>query len=252
MGSCYRLVNRGFINYSGDIGPMHDESAADDELFQDPLCELLEATKRGEVIDREQLCREHALYAESIVAFLDNNDLVDDAMAALRDVPSEPIIDSAFAPTLDSRSPSQTTQFAIGDSLRYVGEYEIIDEIARGGMGIVFKARQSGLHRDVALKMILAGRLASEADVDRFHREARAAAALQHPNIVGVHEIGQHEGHHYFTMDLVDGRSLSSIISEETLSPRKAAELIKALALAIEYGMSLGTMPVIGWQQLIT
>ncbi len=144
-------------------------------------------------------------------------------------------VDTAFAPTMDSHSQNHSKKFEIGDSLRYVGEYEIVDEIARGGMGIVFRARQSKLRRDVALKMILSGRLASEADVDRFHREARAAAALKHPNIVGVHEVGQHEGHHYFTMDLVDGRSLASIISEETLSPRKAAELIKTVALAIEY-----------------
>ena len=186
--------------------------------------------------------RNHPEHADSICEFLDNNDLVVDAIVGLRGGGEKPVVDTAFAPTMDSHSQNPSKKFEIGDSLRYVGEYEIVDEIARGGMGIVFRARQSKLRRDVALKMILSGRLASEADVDRFHREARAAAALKHPNIVSVHEVGQHEGHHYFTMDFVDGRSLASIISEETLSPRKAAELLKTVALAIEYSHEHGVL----------
>ncbi|MCM2372335.1 WD40 repeat domain-containing serine/threonine protein kinase [Aporhodopirellula aestuarii] len=90
--------------------------------------------------------------------------------------------------------------------------------------------------------MILAGRLASEADVDRFHREARAAAALKHPNIVGVHEVGQHEGHHYFTMDFVDGESLAHVISKGSLAPRRAAELMKTIAESIEYAHQRGVL----------
>ncbi|MCM2372762.1 WD40 repeat domain-containing serine/threonine protein kinase [Aporhodopirellula aestuarii] len=221
---------------------MTNESAADDEAIQVLLAELLEAAERGEAIDREQLCSLYPQYADSICEFLDNNGLVRDAMAVFRDDATERPIDSAFAPTLDSQAAGQSTKFEIGDSLRYVGEYEIVDEIARGGMGIVFRARQSQLRRDVALKMILAGRLASDADVDRFYREARAAAALKHPNIVSVHEVGEHEGHHYFTMDLVDGRSLASSISEETLSPKKAAELIKTVTLAIAYAHHQGVL----------
>lgn len=119
--------------------------------------------------------------------------------------------------------------------LKYLGQYELLEEIARGGMGVVYKARQKSLKRSVALKMILAGHLATPEDISRFRREARMAARLKHPHIVPVHEVGEFQGHHYFVMDLIEGRSLAEEIREETLPAREAARIVKALAEAVHY-----------------
>ncbi len=126
--------------------------------------------------------------------------------------------------------------------IRYFGDYEILREIARGGMGVVFRARQVSLNRTVALKMILAGQLADDTDVKRFHTEAEAAASLDHPGIVPIFEVGQHEGQHYFSMGFVEGRSLSQRLAEGPLPSREAAEMIRRVSEAIEYAHRHGVI----------
>jgi tetratricopeptide (TPR) repeat protein/predicted Ser/Thr protein kinase len=111
--------------------------------------------------------------------------------------------------------------------------YEILEELGRGGMGVVYKARQIGLNRIVALKMILGGAYVGEAQRRRFQVEAEAVARLQHPNIVQIHQVGEQEGHPYFTLEYVDGRSLSERFRGPPLSSREAAHLISVLAKAI-------------------
>lgn len=118
-------------------------------------------------------------------------------------------------------------------TVRYFGDYELIREIARGGMGVVYEARQVNLNRVVALKMILAGRLASESDVRRFYAEAESAASLEHPGIVSIFEIGEHEGQHYFSMAYVEGQSLADRLREGPLATEPAARLAKQIGDAV-------------------
>ena len=125
---------------------------------------------------------------------------------------------------------------------RIYGDYELQSEIARGGMGVVYRARQIGLDRVVALKMILAGRLASVDEVARFRTEAEAAARLQHPNIVAVFEVGTCEGQEFFSMEFIEGTSLSQRLGGGKLNGRLAARYLRTLALAVHYAHRQGIL----------
>jgi serine/threonine protein kinase len=126
--------------------------------------------------------------------------------------------------------------------VKYFGEYELLEEIARGGMGVVYKARQISLDRVVALKLILSGKHASPSEIERFYVEAKSAANLNHEGIVAIHEVGEFEGQHYFSMDYVAGLSLAQMTRTGPLPAKKAARYMSQVAEAIEFAHRQGTL----------
>ncbi len=120
------------------------------------------------------------------------------------------------------------------------GEYDLLEEVGRGGMGVVYRARQRGLNRVVAVKMTRSGDRAHGEELARFQSEAAAVARLDHPGIVPIHEVGEHDGQHYFSMGYVDGPSLSELLRDGPLEPRRATELGKRIAEAVAYAHERG------------
>ncbi|MBI3415631.1 MAG: protein kinase [Verrucomicrobia bacterium] len=118
-------------------------------------------------------------------------------------------------------------------SSRRLGDYQLLEEIGRGGMGVVYRARQLGLERDVAIKVLRHGPFSAPEEVARFRREAAAAAGLHHANIVAIHEVGEADGHLFFSMELVEGRTLAELTRDGPLESERAARYALAIARAI-------------------
>ena len=131
---------------------------------------------------------------------------------------------------------------APGQALRYFGDYLLEEEIARGGMGVVYRARQLTLDRTVAVKVLRDSVLAGGTEVDRFRREATSAAALRHRNIVGIHEIGEHEGVCFFSMDFMPGPTLGTLLADGPLAAMQAAGILGKLASAIQHAHEAGVL----------
>jgi WD40 repeat protein/predicted Ser/Thr protein kinase len=206
----------------------NSESSTKDKRVNEIVADYLRSIERGELPDRAALLAGHVDLANELTAFFADHDRFRRAAA--------PLADALTLPPCESPEPG-TRQ-----TVRYFGDYELLEEIARGGMGVVYKARQMSLNRPVALKMILAGALASENDVKRFYSEAEAAATLDHPNIVPIFEVGQHEGQHYFAMAYVDGSSLAGKLEPAGWQPRVAARLVRQVAEAVQYAHARGVI----------
>jgi WD40 repeat protein len=143
--------------------------------------------------------------------------------------------------TESDTSPRSKVPQPPGDARR-VGNYDLLEELGRGGMGVVYKARHLHLNRVVALKMILAGDHAGAQELARFRAEAEAAARLQHPNIVQIHEIGEHEGRPFFSLEFVEGVTLAKSLAGAPLPARRAAQLVETLARAMDHAHQCGVV----------
>lgn len=131
---------------------------------------------------------------------------------------------------------------AASPSCSTFGNYEVIELIGEGGMGVVYKASQKNLNRIVALKMIRSGSLASESEVRRFRSEAQAAAKLQHPSVVAIHEVGEQDGRLFFSMDYIEGQSLAQLVEDAPLAPNLAARYVRTIAEAVHYAHRCGIL----------
>jgi eukaryotic-like serine/threonine-protein kinase len=184
------------------------------------IADYLEAIEQGSPPDRDEFLGEHSDVEPELREFFADYQALE--RAAPRSLPTH------------SANPQSLP--------RSFGQFELLEEIARGGMGVVYKARQSNPARFVALKMILAGRLASQDEVERFHAEAQAAAALDHPNIIPVFEVGQVDDQLYFTMGHVAGPSAADRVAEGPLAARESARIIRDAASAVDYAHRLGVV----------
>ncbi len=186
------------------------------------------AVEAGDVPNRQELLDRHPEHADALRAFFADFDRMDRVASPLR-----------LADGLDATNAVETNGHTELPTVRYFGDYELLEEIARGGMGIVYKARQLSLNRLVALKMILAGSFASSRDVQRFRAEAEAAANLDHPHIVPIYEVGEHEGQQYYAMKFVEGTSLAK---HPRSDPRGEVEGMVAVVRAVHHAHQRGML----------
>ncbi|MBY0522903.1 MAG: protein kinase [Gemmataceae bacterium] len=200
-----------------------NDAVADDreQRLDEVVAGYLKAVKLGPAPTRQQLLDQHPDLAFELASFLDDHENVARLTTPLRN-----IFATAPAPTA-------------GQS---IGGYQLLEEIAHGGMGIVYRARQTALNRLVALKMMRSGPRATTSELLRFRAEAEAVANLDHPHIVPIYEVGDYEGQPFYSMKLIDGGSLSQRVQGFRDDPRAAARLLIAIAQAVHYAHQRGIL----------
>ena len=208
-----------------------------EQRLEEVLATYLQAVEAGQAPDRREILARHPDLADELASFFANRA----EFANLARPVANPVTPPAEAATLGVDGSANGIP-GIGASVRYFGDYEILEEIARGGMGVVFKARQVSLNRIVALKMILTGQLATAADIQRFKQEAESAASLDHPHIVPIYEVNEHGGSNYFSMKLIDGGSLAGCIDLLRKDRKKAVLLMAKVARAVHYAHQRGIL----------
>jgi WD40 repeat protein len=208
------------------------EASNPDRGLDDLLALYLEETEAGRSPDRAAWLALYPEYAAELSAFFANLDHVGRI--------ADPLRRDHLSPTLSF--PTVATAPVEGGRVGYFGDYELIREIARGGMGVVFAARQVSLDRMLALKMITDGPGTSTDDLRRFRLETEAVAHLDHPHIVPIYEVGEHAGHRYYSMKLVDGGTLATEAPRLRGDLREAARVVATTARAIHYAHRRGIL----------
>src|SRR5215471_5870740 len=227
----------------------NDSKASPGDPLDAIIADYVQQVEAGQVPDREALLAAHPDLADRLRAFFADYDQLDRQAAELR-LSADPNLTTDQAPPgadAAGLAGADAAGLAGADAtglvglprVRYFGDYELLEVIARGGMGVVYKARQVSLNRVVALKMILRGELATERDVARFRAEAEAAATLDHPHIVPIYEVGEHDGQQYYAMRYIEGTSLAR---RPRADARGEARLVAAVAGAVHYAHRRGLL----------
>jgi serine/threonine-protein kinase len=207
-----------------------------EQRLQEMLVACLESVEAGQGPDRRALLERYPDCAAELDEFLAGREQLDQLAAPWRQVAAAA---SGAAP---DDTPAIGAGGQAGTAVRSFGDYELLEEIARGGMGVVYRARQQSLNRTVAVKMILAGQFAAADDVQRFRREAEAVANLDHPHVVPIYEVGEHQGQHYFSMRLIEGGSLAQQVDRFRGDPHSAARLLRTVARAVHHAHQHGLL----------
>jgi serine/threonine-protein kinase len=205
-----------------------DSSTSQERQVGAILAAYLEALDRGEVPDRDALLQQHPDCARELESFFADQDQVRGLVQG-----------GAESEVTPPAGPALSATATVGHRL---GDYELLAEIGRGGMGVVFRARQISLGRLVAVKVILAADIASADELRRFQREAETLAGLEHPHIIPIYEADIHQGHPYFSMPLLQGSLAGKEPGRPASKPRAAAEMVKAVAEAVHFAHQHGIL----------
>jgi tetratricopeptide (TPR) repeat protein/predicted Ser/Thr protein kinase len=264
------------------MNPGVDDSSEEWRRVGEVLSAYFAALEAGEEPDRQALLQQHPDLAAALADYFEEHDRFDRMVEPLRPVAAASAAVTQDAPTTllpetpgaqSSHTPASTTTGgqgsaatqlleaastgsshkepptngsgtdpAKGTKVRYFGDYRLLKVLGRGGMGVVYRARQRSLNRLVAVKMIKTGHWASPAEVRRFRNEAEAVANLDHPQIVPIYEVGEHRRRHYFSMKLIEGPSLAERLEQYAADPRQAARVVAAIARAVHHAHQRGIL----------
>ncbi|WP_417731784.1 serine/threonine protein kinase [Rosistilla oblonga] len=209
--------------------PVVNESEDRDHQLAELLSDLADRVARNVPVDLEQVCRQHPLLAKD-----------------LRSLWGAVVVAGVAGEAYQEDGSPATEAASVSEGMYQLplrlGDYELLEEVGRGGMGVVFRALQISLNREVAVKMIAQGRLASETDQARFDSEAVAAARLEHPGIVPVYDVSEFDGRSFFSMQYVPGPTLADRIHDGLLPQREAARIVSQVARSVEFAHSRGIL----------
>ena len=214
----------------------------DERRLAELATQLADGLGRGAPTDIDALVREHADLADELRGLWATMLVADCVAAGASAANGHRGAQRSDVPTSNHAGPDDPVIEAPTVPGAAFGDYELIEELGRGGMGLVYKARQTSLDRTVALKMILPGSMPSAADLARFRTEAESAARLDHPAIVPIYEVGQHEGQPFFTMKYVAGTTLARRLAEGPMPAREAAGLLAPICRAVHFAHQRGVL----------